>query len=69
MTNLDAQAAFITKAQTACRKARESGRFADLSAAAAILDSDECKGLPVGVQIDLGAAYGAAMVKCTGALA
>jgi hypothetical protein len=69
VTSLDAQAAFITRAQTACRKARESGKNADLVAAAALLDSADYNALPAEAQEDLGAAYVAAMSKCVGGFA
>ena len=65
---IDAQAAFLTEAQHACRKARESRSRVDLQKASALLDSERFDLLPEQVQIDLGAAYGAAMIAVTGAL-
>lgn len=68
MTDLDAQTAFITEAQSACRIARDSRKAIDLQKAAAMLDSHRFDELPIDAQIDLSAAYGAAMIAQTGAL-
>ena len=68
MTALTDHAAYLTEAQKACRLARESRKRVDLLAAAALLDSPRFDELPTDAQIDLSAAYGAAMIAQTGAL-
>ena len=66
MTTLDAQANYVTAVQHACRKARDSRKKIDLEKAGALLNSDRYDGLPPGVQVDLAAAFAAAMVAQTG---
>ena len=68
MTSIDTQAAFFTDVLRACKTARETRKNVDLQKAAALLDSPRFDNLPPDAQIDLTAAYGAAMVACTGAL-
>ena len=68
MTTLDQHSEYVTAVQRACRKARDSRDKRDLISAAALLDSHRFEALPTEVQIDLSAAYGAAMVAVTGAL-
>lgn len=68
MNAFDEQAAFLTAVQQACRKARESRNRVDLQKAAALLDSNRFDGLPQEAQIDITAAYGAAMIAVTGSL-
>ena len=67
MTTLDQHAEYMTAVQQACRKARDSRKKMDLERAAALLDSDRYDALPSEAQIDLAAAYGAAMIAVTGA--
>ncbi len=69
MTTIEAHADYLTAVQQACRKARESGKRSDLLKAAALIDSDRFFQLPAGAQVDLSAAYAAALVKVTGAMA
>lgn len=66
---LDAQASFVTEVQRACREARESRSKAALEKAADLLDRPEYDALPEKAKIDLGAAFGAAVIAVTGALA
>jgi len=66
MPTLDEHAAYITAVQHACRKARDSRKKIDLEKAGALLNSDRYDGLPPGVQVDLAAAFAAAMVAQTG---
>jgi hypothetical protein len=66
---IEAQAAFLTEVQHACRLARESKSKADLSKAAALLDSPKFAELPEGNREDLSEAYARAhlAVTCAGA--
>jgi len=66
MPTLDEHAAYFTAVQAACRKARDSRQKIDLEKAGALLESDRFDTLPSGAQVDLAAAFAAAMVAQTG---
>lgn len=68
MTDLDAQAAYITEAQQACRKAKESRNARDLEAARVIITKPEIAELPKAARENLHWAYAAAVLSVTGAL-
>lgn len=53
MADIDAQAAFITECQRACKLARESKKNTDLLKAAALIDSPRMNDLHEWVQQDL----------------
>jgi hypothetical protein len=66
MTDLDAQAAYITEAQQACRKAKDSRDTRDLEAARLVLSDDRLQGLPKKAILDLQWAYASAVMSVTG---
>lgn len=66
MATLDAQAQYFTAVQQACRQARQSRDKIDLEKAGALLESDRFDELPAEAQVDLAAAFAAAMVATTG---
>ncbi len=65
---IDAQAAFITEVQTACRKAKTSKSTADLEAARVLMDVPKLSDLPREAQENLRWAYAEALMAVTGGL-
>lgn len=68
MPTLDAHAALVTEAQTACRKAKESRDERDLEAARLVMTKPGIASLPREAREDLHWAYVAAVMAVTGAL-
>ena len=66
MTDIDAHAAYLTEAQHACRKAKESRDAGDLEAARLLLNDDRFQALPRQAINDLQWAYASAVMSVTG---
>ena len=64
---IEAQAAFITEVQRACRKVKQTRHPQDLKTAADLMNSAEFTYLPDPVQEDLHFAYAEALMATTGA--
>lgn len=64
---IEAQAAYVTEVQQACRNAKQTRSRIDLSAAMALMEDARFDGLDRPVKLDLQEAYRAAFGASTGA--
>jgi hypothetical protein len=66
MPDITAHAAYLTEAQQACRKAKESRSAGDLEAARLLLTDERIQTLPRQAVNDLQWAYASAVMSVTG---
>lgn len=66
MTDIAAHAAYLTEAQQACRKAKDSRDAVDLEAARLLLTDERIQALPKQAVNDLQWAYASAVMSVTG---